>query len=186
MKRFSSLVMLSLLVFIFAGCGSNAENKEKDVNISTEEMLNEIKEQLAEDMKANGAGDDVYVDGNLQGYIEADLVKADETDPMVAIYFEKMQLNKEELASGHVVAAMMNVNSDEIFLFEAKEKEHVDSLKAALEREKEAQIQTWEQYLPDQYEKVKNNVIKTNGKYLLYVTAQNPDEIEAIFDSYFE
>jgi hypothetical protein len=80
----------------------------------------------------------------------------------------------------------MNVNSDEIILLKAKDEAHVKSLKEALEREKEAQIKTWEIYLPDQFEKVKNNVIKTNGNYLLYVTYGNPDEIEAIFDSYFK
>ena len=80
----------------------------------------------------------------------------------------------------------MNVNADEIILLEAKDEKQVASLKEALEKELEGQVQTWKQYLPDQYEKVENNVIKTNGKYLLYVTYTKPGNIEKVFDSSFK
>ncbi|MGM0836594.1 MAG: DUF4358 domain-containing protein [Bacillota bacterium] len=185
MKKFSSLAIISFLIFIMVGCSSPSP-ENGDSNVSIDDMLNDIKEQVAEDMKANGAGEEVYVDGELQGYMEGDLVETDESDPFVSIYMEKMELNKEELKNGYVLAPMMNINSDEIFLLEAKDEAQVESLKAALEREKVAQVQIWEQYLPDQYEKVENNIIKTNGKFLLYVTYENPEKIESIFDGFFE
>jgi hypothetical protein len=167
-------------------CCSNQdiEKNEEAPKVTLEEISQKIKEQMAADMKEQGAGEDVLVDGELQGYIEVDLM--DDKDPSTPIYMEKMKLNKEELEDGIVLAAMMNVNSDEIILLKAKDEVHVKSLKEALEREKEAQIKTWEVYLPDQFEKVKNNVIKTNGNYLLYVTSGNPEKIEEVFDSFFE
>lgn len=185
MKKLISLFVFVLVLGLVVGCSNQeSEKKEEAHNVTLEEMSLKIKEQMAADMKEQGAGEDVLVEGKLQGYIEVDLM--DEKDSSTPIYMEKMKLNKEEVEDGIVLAAMMNVNSDEIILLKAKDEAHVKSLKEALEREKEAQIKTWEIYLPDQFEKVKNNVIKTNGNYLLYVTSGNPEKIEAIFDSYFK
>lgn len=185
MKKLMSLFVFVLFLGVVVGCSNQeSEKSEAEPKVTLEEMSLKIKEQMAADMKEQGAGEDVLVDGKLQGYIEVDLMN--DKDPSTPIYMEKMVLNKEEEEDGIVLAAMMNVNSDEIILLKAKDKAHVKSLKEALEREKEAQIKTWEIYLPDQFEKVKNNVIKTNGNYLLYVTYSNPEKIEAIFDSYFK
>ena len=40
----------------------------------------------------------------------------------------------------------------------------------------------WEMYLPDQFEKVKNNLILSKGTYLIYITYDNPEAIEKIFN----
>lgn len=185
MKKLMNLLVFVLVLGLVVGCSNQkSEKNEEAPKVTLEEMSLKIKEQMAADMKEQGAGEDVLVEGKLQSYIEVDLM--DDKDPSTPIYMEKMKLNKEEVEDGIVLAAMMNVNSDEIILLKAKDEAHVKSLKEALEREKEAQIKTWEIYLPDQFEKVKNNVIKTNGNYLLYVTYGNPEKIEEIFDSYFD
>jgi len=187
MKRILSLVIFIAILSLLVGCTDQAiDEKEKAPKVSLEEIATQIKEQIAEDMKANGAGEDVLVDGNLQSYIEADLKKSEDNDPAVAILLEKMQLNKEEMNNGIVIAAMMNINSDEIILLEASDEAHVDTLKESLERELEAQTHTWEQYLPDQHEKVKKNIITTKGNYLLYVTYEHPEKINEIFNQSFE
>lgn len=187
MKRILSLLIFTAILSLLVGCTEQAiDEKEKAPKVSLEEIATQIKEQIAEDMKAKGAGEDVLVDGNLQSFIETDLKESEEDDPAVAILLEKMQLNKEEFNSGIVIAAMMNVNSDEIILLEASDEAHVDKLKESLERELEAQIHTWEQYLPDQYEKVKKNIITTKGNYLLYVTYEHPEKIKEVFDQNFE
>lgn len=184
-KIYSIFVLIFALCLAVVGCSNESNDKKEEApKVSLEEMTTAIKEQMAEDMKAQGAGEDVLVDGNLQSYIEVDLMN--EKDPSTPVYLEKMKLNKEEIEEGVVLAAMMNINSDEIILLKSKDEANVKSLKEALEREKEIQIKTWEVYLPDQYEKVKNNVIKTNGKYLLYVTSEDPEKLVEIFDSYFE
>ncbi|MCT8136712.1 DUF4358 domain-containing protein [Anaerobacillus sp. CMMVII] len=104
-------------------------------------------------------------------------------DESGAFFMENQNISKEQLANGVVIAAMMNINSDLIILFEAADEKSAESLKEVLEREKEAQVQTWSQYLPDQYEKVKNNVITTDGNFLLYVTYSDPEKIVDVFNS---
>lgn len=175
-----------IMIFVMlAGCTNQLKSeKEETKAASFDEIVTAIKEQVAEDMKEGGFGEEVFVDGNLASYLETDLTAPEESDS--AIWIEKLGLNKEEIANGRVITAMMNVNADEIIVIEAKEEKHVESLKAALERELDNQDQTWKQYLPDQYEKVGNNSIIVNGKYLLYVTYTQPDRIEKVFNSSFK
>lgn len=183
MKKLTFLIMTGIALFLLAGCAG--EEKPEENNISAEAIINNIKEHIAKDLEDNGI-QDALVDGQLQAYIEADLSQENNSDdPTSAIFIEKMELDTSKLEEGTVLAAAMNINSDEIILLKAKSADDVPALKESLEKELAAQTQTWEQYLPDQYEKVQNNIIKVNGNYLLYVTYENPEAIVEIFDAQF-
>lgn len=180
------VVAVIMLLALLAGCSSGSKSeKEEAETVSFDEIIIDIKEQIATDLKDGGVEEDVLVDGKLVYYMETDLTASEDSDPAVAVWIEKMGLTKEEITNGKVIAAMMNVNADEIILLEAKDKKQVASLKESLEKELEGQVQTWKQYLPDQYEKVEKNVIKTNGNFLLYVTYTHPEKIEKVFDNSF-
>lgn len=196
MKKTMSFTAILLLSILVVACGNGNENEGEagkeangkvDVasNVSFAEIVTEIKEQIAADYAATGY-EDALVDGKLMSHLEVDLTGSVAEDPSIEIWLENMGINQEILANGTVIAAMMNVNSDEMIVLEAKDGKDVDALKESLEKELASQNQTWEQYLPDQHEKVKNNVIKTNGKFLLYVTYDYPEKIVALFDAKFK
>ncbi|MGM9926802.1 MAG: DUF4358 domain-containing protein [Bacillus sp. (in: firmicutes)] len=178
-RKFSVCMMMFFLLLGVVGCGNNEADNEKD-DVKLEEILTSIKEQIAEDLEAGGV-EEAIVEGNLQGYTEVDLLSTNDSN--AAIYIEKLNMDTDALEEGFILQPMMNVKSDEIILLKAKDEEHVDKLKELLEAEKLVQVETWERYLPDQYEKVKNNVIKVNGSYLLYVTYENPEKIVQIFEN---
>lgn len=181
LKKLVSILGISALIMLVTACGGGDKEKASDV-VPVADIMHAIKEQIAEDMKADFGDEDVLVDGQLQGYIEADLTDKDSEDPMIEMLHEKMELNEEELDEGIVLMPMMNVNSNEIIVLKAKEKAYVESLKETLGKELAAQTMTWEMYLPDQYEKVKNNLILTEGKHLIYITYEDPSAIEKIFN----
>lgn len=177
----------ALIIFAIAGCSSTgskgANSDEADKNdVSVNEILEGIKGQIVQDIKDAGFDDgqsDVEI---LQGYAETNLVEVATDDPFGQIFFERTGLDKELLAEGSMYMPMFNTNADEIIILKAKDDKGADTLKASLQKELDAQIQTWERYLPDQYEKVKNNVLKTKGNYVLYVTYGNVGAVEKIFD----
>ena len=70
---------------------------------------------------------------------------------------------------------------DEIFIVKAVEKEDLESVRDAIENRIASQIKTFESYGPEQTARLKNALITIRGKYLLYCTAENPDEIEEVF-----
>ena len=180
MKKRTAALLLAMFSMILFGCG-NSINDESNVSLS--ETMDRIKEQIAGDLEAGGV-ENALVDGELQGYILADLTSENE-EGIEAMYAEKINIDSEALNAGYILASTMNVNSNEIILLEAKDEEQVEPLKQALEEELQAQISTWQQYLPSQFEKVENNEIVSNGKYLLYVTYDNPDAIVKIFNNQF-
>ncbi|GKV70173.1 hypothetical protein NCCP2716_26710 [Sporosarcina sp. NCCP-2716] len=180
MKKLLTISVL-LLAMVLTACGTTSKD-EQGSGAGTEpkepefaDVLTALKEKLAEDHKADGVEDWSRL------YLEADLTDTSGDDPAPGIWTEKMKLDPEKLANGTVIAALMNVNADEIILLEAKSKDDVADLKASLENELAAQTQTWEQYLPEQFDKVKANKIVTKGKYLLYVTYTDPAGIEKVF-----
>ena len=178
MKKITVAILLSMFSVILFGCGNSANNES---NVSLSELMSSIKEQIASDLEAGGV-EGALVDGELQGFTLADLTSENTEE---AMYAEKLNIDPGMLNAGYILVPMMNVKSDEIILLEAKDEAQVETLKQGLEEELQAQINTWQRYLPDQYEKVKNNVITTNGRYLLYVTYDNPDVIVKIFNDQF-
>ncbi|MHA6258296.1 DUF4358 domain-containing protein [Sporosarcina sp. CAU 1771] len=180
MKKFLSILGVCALILVISACGG-ADKEEATSTASTSDIMNAIKEQMAEDMKDDFGGEEVLVDGELSGYFSSNLTSGDEEDMLASILLERMELNVEDIEEGFALSPMMNVNSNDIIVLKAKDNTKVDSLKEALERELAAQTATWERYLPDQYEKVKNNRIVTEGLYLIYITYDNPEVIEDIF-----
>ncbi|PAB61089.1 DUF4358 domain-containing protein [Anaeromicrobium sediminis] len=175
MKKISSLIIIVLTLFLFAGCSQQGTQ----VNVSVKDIVENIKIQMIEDMKVAGAPEDMFKDGKLPGYMETDLGL--EGQDVISKLF-----NKEDLEEGIVLQHMMNVKSDLIIVLKAKDESKVTNLKASLEKVKEQQEHIWSTYLPDQYEKVKNNIIKAEGNYLVYITFDNPENIETVFDSAFK
>ncbi|MCY6484862.1 DUF4358 domain-containing protein [Clostridium aestuarii] len=170
MKKILSLIMVILSIFLVVGCG------QKVPDVQVKDIVGGIKSQIAEDMKAAGAPEDMFKDGKLGMYMETDLT-AEETKPIAELF------NEEDIEQSSILQVMINVNSDLIIVLKAKDESKVESLKASLEKVKEQQDNVWSQYLPDQYEKVKNNIIKSKGKYVIYITYSNPESIEAVFDN---
>ena len=69
MKKLYMFLVSILLIIIFIGCSSQSEIKEVTVS---DIMLN-IKEQIALDLKEGGVPEDELKDGNLPTMLEGDL-----------------------------------------------------------------------------------------------------------------
>lgn len=173
---------LTLVLGVLGACGNKDTDKGSSdkQEASLEEIYQQTKNAIAEDLKAGGVEEPI-IDGKLASYFEINLKDAENQDR--DLYFEKLGIKEDQLQAGYIIAAMMNVNANEIIILEAKDGTGAASLKTALEKELAAQTQTWEQYLPDQFDKVKNNVIKQDGNKLIYITYDQPEKIVEIFDA---
>lgn len=173
MKKVWLVVSLIVLTMVMAACGSDSAGDSTDeteaVTMNTEEVMSQIESQISDDM-----------DGETGMFQRANLT--DEEDPTGQMYIDTMGIERDLLASGFGYQSMMNVNSTTIIVLEAASADDVPAVKEGLEAYLENQVNVWSQYLPDQYEKVENNIIKTAGNYLIYITYDNPENIETIFD----
>lgn len=173
MRRILSCIFVFVLIISAVGCGKSADLEILDV--STKEIMTKINKGIAEE---SGLGEEMLDEnGNLKRYQIVDLTSEEENP------FLLFEYSKDDLDEGFINQALINIKSDEIIVLKAKDKSNVEALKEALENEKERNMKIWENYLPDQREKVENTIIKTKGNYLLYVTNDYAEKVEEIFDN---
>lgn len=111
--------------------------------------------------------------------------------------FSMMDLSKEEMKGFYYIntdniedfiikVPMMNVKATEVAIIKVKDVKNVESVKESINERVKDLERTWGQYLPDQYELVKNHILKSNGQYVIFIISEDAKKIEGIFDSYFK
>lgn len=99
---------------------------------------------------------------------------------------EAYGLDTNLLSEYTIYVAMMNVKSDEIAIFKVKDSKDIAKVKESIAKRQEQLTKTWQQYLPDQYEKVQNHIIIEKGNYVMYCISDNQEKAEEIFNSFFK
>ena len=74
----------------------------------------------------------------------------------------------------------MNVQATEFFIAKVKEGQ-LDAVKEAISKRQAALDEQWSQYLPDQYELVKNYKLETVGNYVLFCVCAKADDVVKLF-----
>lgn len=77
----------------------------------------------------------------------------------------------------------MNVHATEITVVKFKENISENDAEKFFEKRQKSLEQTWETYLPDQYEIVKDSVVAVRGQYALYCVGENADKAEDAFEN---
>lgn len=76
----------------------------------------------------------------------------------------------------------MNVHATEICVVKFKEKVSLDDAEKFFRKRQESLEQIWENYLPDQYEIVKNSQVGVNGRYALYCIGEKAEDAKKAFE----
>ena len=92
-------------------------------------------------------------------------------------------INASDLEEYVCMMPLMGVHSTEFFIAEVKDGK-MDTVKAGIAKRQADLDAQWSQYLPDQYELVKNYKLVTNGNYVLFAISEYADKAVSIFDSY--
>ena len=97
------------------------------------------------------------------------------------LYKDIYGIDPEKFEEVSVYGTMINVKANEIIVIKVKNEADISTAKSVLEARKQQVYKTWEQYLPDQFEMVKQGVIKTNGKYAALIITPEVSKVEAEF-----
>lgn len=88
--------------------------------------------------------------------------------------------------SYYVAMPMMMTSASEIAIFEVSDAAAMDAVKAGIQTRLAQLETTWSMYLPDQYELVKNHIIRENGNYIIFAVCSNTDYVINVFDRAFD
>ncbi len=97
------------------------------------------------------------------------------------LYKDIYGIDPDKFEDVTVYGTMINVKANEIIVIKVKDEADIASATSALEARKQQVYKTWEQYLPDQFEMVKQGVIKTNGKYAALIISPEVSKVASEF-----
>lgn len=92
-------------------------------------------------------------------------------------------INASDLEEYICMMPLMGVHSTEFFIAKVKDGK-MDTVKAGIAKRQADLDAQWSQYLPEQYELVKNYKLVTNGNYVLFAISEYADDAVTIFNSY--
>ncbi|MGL4952361.1 MAG: DUF4358 domain-containing protein [Culicoidibacterales bacterium] len=170
MKKFISICACALFAIGLTACGGSSDDATTgETSFTTVQTA--VKDAIVTFLEDGGVNP-AEENGQISGYATYDIL----VDDISALY---PTINPEDFASGTIYMPMMMTKSDLIIVAEATNADAVANIEASFEGVKEGQIQQWQQYLPDQFEKVEVNQVVTSGNYVLYSTFDNNDVVDA-------
>lgn len=92
-------------------------------------------------------------------------------------------ISTSDLVSYVCYIPAMGVHATEFFVAEVKDGK-MDTVKAGIEKRQADLDAQWSQYLPQQYDLVKNYKLVTNGNYVLFAISEHADEAVTAFNTY--
>lgn len=149
--KLNKLLCAASLLMLLTACTSNPTSAEVD--------LNKISETIYEKVDSG----DLEM-GMMSENLDATALK------------DLYDLNIDDLKSYDVRMALINVQASEVAMFEAKDGK-IDAVKAGVEKRIENLKELWSQYLPDQYELVKNAQTYEHGNYYFFVVGTDAEAI---------
>lgn len=94
-------------------------------------------------------------------------------------------INKKDIEDFIFFAPKTNMDASEILIIKAKSQEDLIEIKEKVEGRLEKSANSFESYRPDQYELIKNKVLKVKGNYLILIVSQEASEIDKIIEKEF-
>lgn len=160
MKKNLSLVIVVMLIFTLVGCGKS------EPQVPVRDLMNNIQKE-------------VEVISNLT---EIDL-KSEEISEMNENIIKNYNINPDDVEEGIMKFPMINLQADEVVIIKVKDESKVPVIEEALKSHVDFQLKAFENYVPKNYDLVKNHILKSQGKYILLTISEDAEKIEEIFDN---
>lgn len=169
-KKYLCMLLAGMMALSFAACGkgnsdpNNTPSPTPGASVPSSEPSAELTQAPAEV--------NFSVKGLLSGILEkaaGELALMDAGDTEVTELYG-IDLTKVEEYSLQI--PLMNVQATEYAMFKAASADDVQAVVDGINSRIESLTQTWQQYLPDQYELVENNKVIVQGNYVFFIVAE--------------
>lgn len=146
-KKLSIALIIMYISICFLGCNTNRTNNK---SVSINEIDEKIKQAVDISNLKNADG------GKLQ---------------------KLYGISPSEIDEFILYIASTNIEADELAIFKVKAEKDVNSIKDKIQERVQIQLEDFKDYLPIEYDLVENYIIKSNGKYILFVVSDKADSI---------
>lgn len=119
---------------------------------------------------------------NMSGLADTVSAKLSETDDMVKLSDEKASdfydLSFDGLSEYTIYVSGSRATANELCIMILKDEDSVANAKASIEKRIDEQKASYENYIPAEYDKIQNAVIKTEGNYIVMAVGIDSDSLE--------
>lgn len=125
------------------------------------------------------AGKKNFTDALMNGTIELGMMAEFDDETLEMVY----GIKADQVDAYYVSMAMMNVHCEEVAIFEVSNETQKEAVKTAIDNRLAALNATWEHYLADQYEKVKNATVLEDENTIILIVSGYNEEIQKMMES---
>ena len=174
MKKITVVLTIALaLLLALTGCANNAAT-----------TTTTAAETTTTTTTTTAAAKDVAIDDIINAVIPEELKTTMlETDPEMVKELTGLDLSMVE--EGKYFDPAMNVKCFTVYAAKVTDAANIDAVKAAFEARLKAQQESFERYLPDQYEIAMKGQIVTEGNYVLLVILEDSQAAVDTFKGLF-
>lgn len=162
MKRLLILPIIVVTLLVFIGC----TEKETTPNVAVKDIMSSIETEVEQ----------------IAGLTELNFTN-EEMSEFDQQTIETLGFNLEDIEEGIMKYPMINLQVDEVVIIKAKDEASIPAINEAIQTHIENQMAAFENYLPENYEMVKNHILKTKGNYVLLAISKDAEKIEEVFDN---
>lgn len=95
-------------------------------------------------------------------------------------------IDAENLEDFILYTPASNIKTNEIALFRVKEAANIEEVQDKIQKRIDKQSTNFKDYLPEEYFLVEKHVLTTNGNYILLAISTDAEEIDDVFNGFFE
>lgn len=152
MKRIVAFILSMLMLMSLAACASNEGGKLKDVDMET------VKAAIC------------------------DVALTDDMQQLEDTYISRMiKLDSSDYDEGYAAISSVGINIDEFGIFKAKDAAQAAEIEETLNAYIDTRLAAWiDSYLPEEFPKLENATVKTEGLYVCYFILGDDTRADAI------
>ncbi|MCL1950216.1 MAG: DUF4358 domain-containing protein [Turicibacter sp.] len=171
MKPTLKILAINFVCLIFASCGYQRKPEKEQMEVP-KITAKSVMANLEETLKKKSDED----------YVEVDLLDAGQTQYFFPLNF----LDVADVKEGYAIQGKRVTQSALIMIIEAQNADAAKNLEKCMEKVLSEQIRIWSDYLPAEYDYVKNNKIEREGNFIAYITSKYADALKETFDKSVE
>lgn len=96
------------------------------------------------------------------------------------------KINTEDVDDICFFEPKSNLKASQILILKLKDTDKVGSVKESIKKYVDLQGVSFKDYLPEEFNLIEKNVLKSNGKYILLAISKDADKVEELFDKSFK
>ena len=164
MKGLKVFTLLLCAAMLLLSCSKQDKEEDSEQEVTASLVIEALEEKLKKRSK--------------EEYVRIDLLVPEEVE-----YFSPMKhLDPALMKEGYAIKGKQVTQSALIIIIEAVGFNEASQLEEGLDRVLSDQMGTWSDYIPSEYDYVKNNMIEREGNFIAYITSRHVDMLKEDFE----